>query len=179
MVYRNEHIYGNRIVAQHSDFKWGVSDMSGNIIVPFGKYDWIDGFEKGLARVKVGHESTAIINNINKWGIINISGEEVIPVVYDNIWNFLGKKMFSTRIEKDGEVKHINFHDLNPELTKVSIKQENHEPSGISDINNEEDSYGTTFGKNSGTYAQDFAGFSDDVIDDVFEGDSAAYWNIY
>ena len=56
MVYRNEHIYGDRIVAQRSDFKWGVCDLSGSVIVPFGKYDWIDGFEKGLARVKLSHE---------------------------------------------------------------------------------------------------------------------------
>ena len=53
MVYRNEHIYGDRIVAQRSDFKWGVCDLSGSVIVPFGKYDWIDGFEKGLA--SLGH----------------------------------------------------------------------------------------------------------------------------
>jgi hypothetical protein len=107
-----------------------------------------------------------------------MNGEEVLPVVYDNIWNFLGKKMFSTRVEKDGEVKHINFHDLNPELPKVAINREDHEPSDTPDLDNEEENYGTTFSKYSGTYAQDIAGFSDDIIDDVFEGDPEAYWNI-
>ena len=27
-------------------------DHKGNEIVPFGKYDWIDGFDQGLARVR-------------------------------------------------------------------------------------------------------------------------------
>ena len=57
-------------------------------------------------------------------------------------------------------------------------KKEDAEPLESSDIEDEEESYGTTFGKYAGTYAQDVAGFSDDVIDDVFEGDPEAYWNI-
>ena len=32
--------------------------------------------------------------------------------------------------------------------------------------------------KYAGTYAQDVAGYSDDVIDDAFDGDPDAYWNI-
>lgn len=40
------------------------------------------------------------------------------------------------------------------------------------------DSYGNTYGKYSGTYAQDVAGYSDDVIDDAFDGNPDAYWNI-
>ena len=165
-------------VIQRKDGAYAVLSENDEIIIQYGKYDWIDGFEKGLARVKLGHESNAIANNSNKWGIINMNGEEVLPVVYDNIWNFLGKKMFSTRVEKDGEVKHINFHDLNPELPKVAINREDHEPSDTPDLDNEEENYGTTFSKYSGTYAQDIAGFSDDIIDDVFEGDPEAYWNI-
>ena len=107
-----------------------------------------------------------------------MSGEEVLPVVYDNIWNFLGKKIFSTRVEKDGEVKHINFHDLNPSSPKVVIKKKDPEPLEDSNIDGDEESYGTTYGKYAGSYAQDVAGFSDDVIDDVFEGVPEAYWNI-
>ena len=41
-----------------------------------------------------------------------------------------------------------------------------------------EEEYGTHYGKYAGTYAQDVAGYSDDVIDDAFEGDPDAYWNI-
>ena len=41
-----------------------------------------------------------------------------------------------------------------------------------------EEQYGTHYGRYAGTYAQDVAGYSDDVIGDVFEGDPDAYWNI-
>ena len=34
-----------------------------------------------------------------------------------------------------------------------------------------EEEYGTHYGKYAGTYAQDVAGYSDDVIDDAFDGD--------
>ena len=35
-----------------------------------------------------------------------------------------------------------------------------------------------TYGRYAGTYAQDEAGFSDDDIDTIFEGDPSAYWNV-
>lgn len=38
-----------------------------------------------------------------------------------------------------------------------------------------EDSY---YGRYAGSYAQDVEGWSDDDIDDVFDGDPDAYWNI-
>ena len=46
--------YGEVTVVEHSDYKWGVMVSKGNEIVPFGKYDWIEGFEEGLCRVKIG-----------------------------------------------------------------------------------------------------------------------------
>ncbi len=40
------------------------------------------------------------------------------------------------------------------------------------------DDYGTHYGEFAGTYAQDVMGYSDDVINDAFDGDPDAYWNI-
>ena len=88
MVNRSEKTYNKVMVIQRSDYKWGVTDLDGNIIVPFGKYDWIDGFDQGLARVKIGRAPSNQVDNDNKWGIINEQGEEVLPVEYDEIWNF-------------------------------------------------------------------------------------------
>ena len=51
-----ENNYGEVTVVEHSDYKWGVIDSNGNEIVPFGKYDWIEGFEHGLCRVKIGNQ---------------------------------------------------------------------------------------------------------------------------
>lgn len=42
----------------------------------------------------------------------------------------------------------------------------------------EQDDYGTHYGEYAGTYAQDVAGYSDDVINDAFDGEPDAYWNI-
>lgn len=41
-----------------------------------------------------------------------------------------------------------------------------------------EDDYGSLYGEYAGTYAQDVAGYSDDEINDLFDGDPDAYWNI-
>ena len=141
--------YGNVVVAQNQDYQWGVTNINGEVIVPFGKYGWIDGFDSGLARVRTHGESgragstIAIVDlfdseksitgkdniqrHINedrkehpekyaKWGIINEEGIEVLPLIYDNIYGFLGKNRFSTTVELNGETQRIYFHDLNPSL---------------------------------------------------------------
>lgn len=41
-----------------------------------------------------------------------------------------------------------------------------------------EDNYGSHYGEYAGTYAQDIAGLSDDVINDAFDGEPDAHWNI-
>ena len=163
---RNNHVLGlNRIekryddviVVQHSDYEWGVIDIKGKVIVPFGKYGWIDGFDQGLARVRTHKHSGRVGNtiaiigdlddiegtsikgkeniqrfldndrskhpeNYAKWGIINEEGEEVLPLIYDDIWNFLGKDRYSTRVELNGEYKEVYFHDLNPSLPVRGIE---------------------------------------------------------
>ena len=40
------------------------------------------------------------------------------------------------------------------------------------------DNYGTHYGEIAGSYAQDVMGYSDDVINDAFEGNPDNYWNI-
>ena len=74
---------------QNMECKYGVVDCYGNILIPFGKYDYIDGFYKGFARVKVYDASK---ENKEQWGIINEKGQLVLPIEYDNIWNFYGKE---------------------------------------------------------------------------------------
>lgn len=174
MVNRSEKTYNKVMVIQHSDYKWGVTDLDGNIIVPFGKYDWIDGFDQGLARVKIGRAPSNQVDNGNKWGIINEQGEEVLPVEYDEIWNFFGKNRYSTKVVKDGVKKDVYLHTLNPNLPERGITSHVASHDDYSD----HDDYGTHYGEFAGSYAQDVMGYSDDVINDAFEGDPDAYWNI-
>ncbi len=105
-----ETIYGNVKVVCSIYGYWGVTDLNDETIVPFGKYDWIDGYDNGLARVN------KIDGSGKKWGIIDENGDEVLPVKYDSIWNFLGKNRRSTKVEKDGSRWDVYFSDLNPSL---------------------------------------------------------------
>lgn len=40
------------------------------------------------------------------------------------------------------------------------------------------DDYGTHYSEYEGNYVQDVMCYSDDVINDAFDGESDAYWNI-
>lgn len=167
-----ENTYGDIRVVERSDYKWCVIDSKGNTVVPFGKYDWIDGFDSGLCRVKIGTKPSTLANNGNKWGIINEQGEEVLPCVYDEVWNFYGKNRCSTRVVKDGIASDVYFHSLNPELPKQEVKSKIHTYRrpyyGIRE----------TYNDYNGTYVQDVMGWSDQDIDDALDGEADAYWNI-
>ena len=192
--YIRETNYGTVRVVENAAYQWAVIDNQGNFIVPFGKYGWIDGFDSGLARVRIRTFAVctrdAVVDHFNlsdarssgiicldngnaKWGIINERGEEVLPLVYDNIWNFLGKNRFSTTVEKDGKSSEVSFSDLNPALPQR--KTNNSRRYYDYDYNYNRDRH---YGEYAGSYAQDVMGYSDDDIDDAFDGDPDAYWNI-
>ena len=65
--------YGNVYVVSNYNGEWAVLDSEDKEIVPFGKYNWIDGFDHELARVKVRNRYTGK----SKWGIIDMHGNEV------------------------------------------------------------------------------------------------------
>lgn len=209
MVYNFEKTFGNVRVVRREDYKWGVIDLEGNEIVPFGKYGWIDGFDNGLCRVRSHgdiihtkntteiilffgeitrdkHEIERIVqedlqnhrDTYAKWGIINEKGEEVLPVEYDEIWNFYGKGKMSTKVVKDGEAREIYFHHLNPELPNPHRRNSYSDCDDFDPYIGSDDDYGTHYGEFAGSYAQEEMGFSDDVINDAFEGDPDLYWNI-
>lgn len=191
--------YGDVVVYETQDYKWGVKSIAGEDIVPAGKYGWIDGFDNGLARVRTDKQiirtnkitdkvdlekGIALVgcDNIRnyfekdrqehpeqyaKWGIINEKGEEVLPLEYDEVWNFLGKNLSYTNVEKDGRIWKVYFKDL--EYSDYESSYDDYEYS---------DSYGSNYGDFAGSYAQDVMGYSDDAIYDAFEGDPEMYWNI-
>lgn len=165
---------GNKklFTVQDKDFKYAVLTADGEEIVPFGKYSWIDGFDKGLARVKKNKDGLA--NTKDKWGLIDEEGNEVLPVEYDNIWNYYGKDRVSTMVVKDNCQRELFFHDIKEKFTYPKWKEKLHD----NDSEYEEYDYGNNYGEYAGSYAQDVMGFSDDVINDAFDGDPDAYWNI-
>jgi hypothetical protein len=158
---------------QNKELKYGVIDLNGNVIVPFGRYDYIDGFDRGFARVLVNIPTSP---GSRKCGIINEQGEEVLPVEYDNIWNFYGKDYDTIIVEKDKTSSHISFDALNriSKPNTIPIKEE----PGFCDrwIDDYEESQ--TYGEYEGSYVQDVLGWSDQMIGDALDGESDAYWNI-
>lgn len=195
--YIRETNYGTVRVVENAAYQWAVIDNQGNFIVPFGKYGWIDGFDSGLARVRThtlseclrdavvshfnlseGGNSGVICDNTKgaKWGIINERGEEVLPLIYDNIWNFYHKNRFSTTVEREGKSTKVFFYTLNPALPiRANSNGTYYHSSDFMDYGND---YSSRYGKYADSYAQDVMGYSDDVIDDAFDGDPDAYWNI-
>lgn len=158
---------GNKrlFTVQNKRYEYGVITADGEEIVPFGKYQWIDGFDKGLARIKLGKVTNGIKDSGNKWGLIDVDGNEVLPVEYDDIWNFYAKNRITTKIIKDK--KSIDF-----KLSAFKI-----DDKFDLCIQNKDD-YRPHYGEFEGSYAQDVMGYSDDVINDAFEGDPDNYWNI-
>lgn len=155
---------------QNNNFEYAVLNIDGTVVVPFGKYSWIDGFDNGLARVKIGKVTNEQKDNGNKWGLINENGKEVLPLEYDDIWTFYGKKRVTTKVIKGNVAQNVILSEI---LGKDEVQEYD-----CSSSNYYDDDYGTSYGKYAGTYAQDVEGYSDDVIDDAFDGDPDAYWNI-
>lgn len=63
-----------RYAASNYNGKWGYLDQSGNVIIPF-KYDEVEGFNNGLAVVKLNQKS----------GLIDRDGKEVLQFDFDSI----------------------------------------------------------------------------------------------
>lgn len=174
--------YGEVSVVQNEKYQFGVMNSNGEMIVDFGKYFWISGFDHGLARVKniVGDFS----NEVGiKWGLINEYGHEVLPVIFDEIWNFLNKGRRNTRVIINDYEMQFDFFTRSLSLVRINSNEEDDflgEEYCCGEDNNYDldDDYGTHFGEYAGTYAQDEMGYSDEVIDDAFEGDPDNYWNI-
>ena len=156
------------LTIQNKDYSYGVINLYGEEIVPFGKYHLIDGFDHGLARVKIGKRSNGYSGNDNLWGVINEDGREIISPTHKAIWPFYGKAYDSIVVEDSNCRKHIQFASL-------TGKAEKSDRNVNSYVHYEEKQ---TYNEYKGSYAQDVMGFSDETIGDAFDGDPDAYWNI-
>lgn len=106
-------------------------------------------------------------------GLINTNGDVVVGFrEYKDIWNFYNNR--------SGLIKVETFNGRTIYLLKRNplLKAVNGVVYAAKSDYADEPVYGTSFGKYGGSYAQDVAGLSDDVIDDALDGDPEAYWNI-
>ena len=92
--------------------KWSVINREGKTLVPPGKYDYIDAFDAcGLARVKLDAKEDFINpekSTQNRWGIIDLQGEEILKLEYSSIWNFTGKGRKTARVLKEYTVEEAD-----------------------------------------------------------------------
>lgn len=153
--------YGDVFVIERKDGLWGVMNKQGDKIVDFGKYDLIEPFFMGLSRVKIGSGASGLKENygVNKWGIINILGEEVVPVEYDEIWQFHLKHKMETTVTKNHISTTIRLKDIAP-----------------APYNLETDPQGCIL--DAAYYDELRELYADDGYPDAFEDDPDAVWNI-
>ena len=156
-----EKTYEEVKVVENKRYEWAVLNVNGKVIVPFGKYAWIDGYDRGLARVKTADK---------KWGIIDKTGAEILAPVYHSVWNFVGKSRNTTKVVMNAD--EWDFNLFTHELTLLPKRKRTIVDSLTTFLGR------PSYGAYAGTYAQDVAGLSDDFISDVLDGEPDAYWNI-
>lgn len=90
----------------------------------------------------------------------------------------------------NGEIdaSNVDFEELYDSMHNAIFKEFNHDSINHDDYDEEDfddsgyddykDDYGTHYGEYAGSYAQDVMGYSDDEINDAFDGEPDAYWNI-
>lgn len=158
---------------------YAVIDFNGNIIVPFGVYNYIDGFDQGFARVKIGTTTNGIETSDSRWGIINDEGEIIVEPVNKNIWNFYGKAREYTKVvTSDSITLEFHFNDGTLRGCGYHAQKEAENQKNMNNYSSLQAYRESTYEEYSGTYAQDIMGYSDQDINDAFDGDPEAYWNI-
>lgn len=79
---------------RNNKYHYAYVNAANKQIVPFGRYIWCDPyFVCGLARVKQN----------DKWGIINTLGQEIIPVICDNIWSLKARYIHAIKVFYKGK----------------------------------------------------------------------------
>lgn len=171
-------IFSSPYVVRSFGKGYAVINADGEIIVPFGRYDYIDGFDSGYARIKLGKTTNGVKDSGSLWGIINENGEEKLEPKYSNIWNFYDKSRQDARVEYGDKVYEFD-------LCKGILHPQGHRKAEEEQLSQEMEDYRSlqdyrerTYNEYTGTYAQDEMGFSDQDINDAFEGDPDACWNI-
>ena len=167
---------------------WGVLDKEFNEVIPC-IYDDVQLFG-----------SRALVLKNKAYSIIGLVDDSIIELPYKDV-SILDNDLLKVSLERskdNGRSRSlINFYSssalcyglidkygqvlIEPSFDEVSLEDDY---KGERDEDNDEDIHGEpnedspTYRRYTGTYAQDEAGWSDQMIDDALDGDPDAYWNI-
>ena len=142
--------HGDKVIEVKVDSgKWGFMNISGQITIP-EQYDKASNFREGLAAVKLN----------GKYGFINKSNEIIVPFEYDSV-------EYSFKNGKGALIKAgtIFVFDINGKIC------DSYSEESEGDYSDYDDS--PTYDKYGGP-----DGYSDQAIDDAFDGDPSNLWNI-
>lgn len=108
IIHRQNTTFGNDVTIFKKDScTYGIAQSIRDIVLPrmnYACYSYIDEtVTKGFLRVNIK------TNGTKRWGIIDVNGRMILPVVYDNIWPLKPQFIDNTLIEKDGEYYYINL----------------------------------------------------------------------
>lgn len=145
------------------DHKWAAINIFGEVIVPYGTYYYMWGFDHNHCLVST---SSGTFKNR---AIIGIDGEILIsPDKYIDIYNFRGKTAFKVE-DNNHNISILSVESLN----KVSNTNGTHEGSKCGDDYPYDE-------PGQGSYEQygGYNGYDDFTIDSAFDGDPEASWNI-
>lgn len=155
---------------------YAVINSKGEYIVPFGEYSYISGFDYFHARIRKGKRQDENGHAISNWGIINGNGKIVLEPKYKFIYNFYGTShQFAKVISTDNVIHEFHFLDDTLKYNGAFANEGRKYAQELEDYDLLQE---YTYNEYNGSYAQDVMGFSDQEIDDAFDGEPDAYWNI-
>jgi hypothetical protein len=149
-----------------SDGEWGAINWKQDIIVPQGKYRWVDFFKEGLARVKGGKETNGNRFADTQWGLVDIEGNEIIPPIYSNM-QLMDDKVY---LEQGSKKSIILLKDLEYE-TYESVKERELREKAIRRDNLYNKPAYDPYDK------YDYNKTAREQISDAYDGESDALWN--
>ncbi|MBQ4161956.1 MAG: WG repeat-containing protein, partial [Parabacteroides sp.] len=93
-------------MVRNQNYGYAYINQYNQQVIPFGKYSWCDGqFVCGYARV-VKYD---VLEEKNKWGIIDTKGNIIIPLEYDKIWALKEGYLHEVKAIKGEEELKINL----------------------------------------------------------------------
>jgi hypothetical protein len=149
-----------------SDGEWGAINWKQDIIVPQGKYRWVDFYKGGLARVKGGNENNGNRFADTQWGLVDIEGNEIIPPIYSNM-QLMDDKVY---LEQGSKKSIILLKDLEYE-TYESVKERELREKAIRRDNLYNKPAYDPYDK------YDYNKTAREQISDAYDGESDALWN--
>lgn len=110
-------IDSNEFIVQNKEGKWGVVNPNKGIIVTFGKYKYLWGYDHGLCLFETYLDNKRTFANR---GIIDINGDEIIkPYTFTDIFNFYGMNSLTIKVENGNEFLFLDKNDVSRVIRKV------------------------------------------------------------